>query len=490
MNMEVEAGKSLTTRTNETSSWWLYCLLIVSVKIFLLALDPLPKMFIGDSACYIATAIVGWIPDDRSYFYGFVIRWIALSAQSLTPLLLLQCLISAATALLFAYICKAQLGLSARVACILGLVCALDPFQLVWERYVMTETISLFLYVAGLYFAFLYLKHRRIRHLAIVQGLWLLMIGFRMSYLPIVQVSTVLLPALAFGPRFLEGWRNRPANMNRFQLIKLPVLHFLTSVAIMLMLHGAYKQVNGWFCGRAPAYLYATGLHLLAFWAPILVPSDASDPRLARIIEQGDQFDIKEMTARNDQRFEPGHLVPMWQEIEPDVSRANRIAKETALHALHRDPLGVLQLALRTLAQYWDFKNIGHYAKIDLGHNDLADDQIALLAERFHFSTDGKIIDAPPTILQRYFLLSWPYCYFLLLSPIIGVAAVYFGREKQPVFLLLVHLVIILTVTVTFTVAPSFRYLQPASLLALFVVAICWQALLNRSKGEAELSLS
>src|SRR5947207_12420680 len=153
MKTQAETSKSLTALTNEANQWWLYCLLVVLLKFFLLALDPLPKMFIGDSACYIATALVGWIPDDRSYFYGFVIRLVSLWTESLTPLLLLQSFISAATALLVAYICKSLFGLSARGAYIIGFICALDPFQLVWERYVMTETISLFFYVAGLYFS-------------------------------------------------------------------------------------------------------------------------------------------------------------------------------------------------------------------------------------------------------------------------------------------------------------------------------------------------
>jgi hypothetical protein len=156
----------------------------------------------------------------------------------------------------------------------------------------MTETISLFLYVAGLYFSFLYLKHRRIRHLAIAQGLWILLIGFRMSYLLVVQVSAVLLPIMAFYPLLLAVWRSGGTQVHRFRPVRLAFVHLLTSIAMMLLLHGAYKQVNGWLCGREPGYLYATGFHLLAFWAPILTPADASDERLARIIEQGDELMI------------------------------------------------------------------------------------------------------------------------------------------------------------------------------------------------------
>jgi hypothetical protein len=454
-------------------------LLIVLLKMFLLALDPLPKMFIGDSACYIATALVGWIPDDRSYFYGFLIRFVALSTESLTPLLLLQSLVSALTALLLTHTCRSIFGLSARTACILGLVCALDPFQLVWERYVMTETFSLFFYMAGLYYSFLYMKQRRIRHLVIAQGLWVLLIGFRMSYLLVVQISAILLPILAFSPVVWAKWRGGRAPGERFQTVKIVSGHFVASIAAMFLMHGAYKQVNGLLTDREPAYLYATGLHLLAFWAPVLVPADATDERLAQIIAQGDEFDIKELTSRNCQRFEKDYLVDRWQEEEPDWELGSEIAKETALRALRRNPWQVLGLAVRTFAQYWNLRDLRYYATIDLGHNDLTPEQNEQLAEHFHFATDGRIIGAPPTLLQRYFLLAWPYCYFLLLSPILGAWAVYRTREKQLALFLLLHLVIILSVTFTFAVAPSFRYLQPASLLALLLVALCLRAPLS-----------
>jgi hypothetical protein len=473
MTTQPETWKRVTLGSGEASRWWLFSLLIVLLKMFLLALDPLPKMFMGDSACYIATALVGWIPDDRSYFYGFLIRWVALSTESLTPLLLLQSFVSALTALLLAHICRSIFGLSMRSACILGLLCALDPFQLVWERYVMTETVSLFFYVAGLYYSFLYMKQRRIRHLVIAQGIWVLLIGFRMSYLLVVQISAVLLPILALYPVVSAKWRDSRGQGKRFQTVKFASAHFVTSIAAMLLMHGAYKQVNGLLTEREPAYLYATGLHLLAFWAPVLVPADATDERLAQIIAEGDEFDIKELTSRNCQRFEKDYLVDRWQEEEPDWELGSEIAKETALRALRRNPWQVLGLAAQTFAQYWNLRDLRYYATIDLGHNDLTEEQNDLLAEHFHFATDGRIIGAPPTLLQRYFLLAWPYCYFLLLSPILGAWAVYLTREKQLALFLLLHLAIILGVTFTFAVAPSFRYLQPASVLAFLLVALC-----------------
>lgn len=486
--MTTQAGtpKSITAPADEANQWWLFCVLIMLLKFFLLALDPLPKLFIGDSACYISTALAGWIPDDRSYFYGFLIRWVALSTGSMISLLVLQAFISALTAIFLAHTCRSMIGLSARASYIIGFMCALDPLQLVWERYVMTETISLFVYVASLYFSFLYLKYRSIRHLVIVQGLWVFLIGFRLSYLLVVQVTAVLLPIIAFSPLLLERWHNRgEARGDRVSPVRTAFVHLAASIAMMLLFHGAYKGVNGLITGREPAYLYATGLHLLAFWAPILTPADASDARLARIIEKGDEYNIKDLTERNNQRFESDYLVYRWQQVEFDTTRASEIAKETALRALRRNPLQVLGLAARTFAQYWNLKDLRHYATIDLGHHDLTPEQNAMLAESFHFATDGRIVGAPPTFLQRFFLMSWPYCYFILLSPVLGVLAVYLGRERQLALLLLLHLAIILAVTFTFTVAPSLRYLQPASVLTFLIVALCLRGFLDSRTPRA-----
>ena len=51
----------------------------------------------------------------------------------------------------------------------------------------MTETFSLLVYALVLYWSLTYLRDRRLWRLAIVQALSVLLIGFRMSYLLVVQ---------------------------------------------------------------------------------------------------------------------------------------------------------------------------------------------------------------------------------------------------------------------------------------------------------------
>ena len=72
------------------ANWWLFCLLILALNFLLLAFDPLPKLFMGDSAGYLWTAFSGLPPPDRSFLYGYVIRWSSLWTGSLTSLLILQ----------------------------------------------------------------------------------------------------------------------------------------------------------------------------------------------------------------------------------------------------------------------------------------------------------------------------------------------------------------------------------------------------------------
>ncbi len=99
--------------------------------------------------------------------------------------------------------------MSNRLSFLFGLMCALDPCQLVWERYVMTETFSLLVYVLVLYWSLAYLRDRRLWQLAVVQALSVLLIGFRMSYLLVVQACTILLPLIAFARCALPALRNR-----------------------------------------------------------------------------------------------------------------------------------------------------------------------------------------------------------------------------------------------------------------------------------------
>src|SRR6476646_6182549 len=357
--------------------WLLFCALIFAIKLLLLWLDSTPKLYMGDSGSYIHTALTGWIPSDRSYFYGYLVRWLAVWPHSFGPFLVSQMLVSAGTAIVFALICSRFFRMSNRLSFLFGLICALDPCQLVWERYVMTETFSLFVYVLVLYWSLTYLRDRRLWQLAVVQAISVLLIGFRMSFLPVVQACTILLPLIAFVRCAFPALRKRSeAPAPKGGVLTTGLTHVITSIAMMFVMHGAYKYANGWLSNRRPAYLYDAGAHLAAVWAPVLQPSDASDLRFGEIIANGSQFKIQDLLSRNAQQYSKGLLIDRWREIEKDPRKNDRVARETAINALRRRPLEIVGLAVQTYMGYWNLGSIRRYARTDLGYVELSDEQV------------------------------------------------------------------------------------------------------------------
>ena len=465
--------------------WSLFCFSIFALKLVLFAIDPAPKLYMGDSASYIWTALTGWIPPDRSFFYGYVIRWTALWTESLTWLVVVQVCLSAITCILFSLITRVIFELPERWSYVFGFLCAIDPLQLLYERYVMTEAISLCLYAFVIYHSFLYLKTHRLRNLVIVQTASVILIGFRMSFLLQVQISTIILPLIAFAPDVLKRVRRRSlSEASPMSAARVCTGHLLLSVTLMFLLHTGYKRANGWLSHREPDYLYSTGITLLAFWAPVLQPEDAPDPRLADLIRRGDEFDLKNPASRNAQRFRRDHLIDRLLKLKLGRSKADSLAKKTALRALWRDPLAILGIGWRTYVGYWNVAGMKRSAELDLSFRRPPDDGlIALLASRFHLSyVKGTTTMSP---IQLYYLVAWPYYFLLLLAPLISGLAIALRSVHRYAILLFIHISTMMAMAMMFGYS-SVRYFQPISFMTLLVLALGAKiALRSLRKDEA-----
>ncbi len=462
------------------NAWWLFCVVVFAMKLLLLWLDPRSKLFMSDSGAYVQTALTGWIPADRSYFYGYLIRWLALWPHSFAPPLVVQALASGATAIAFALICSRFFEMSKSISFVFGLLCALDPLQLVWERYVMTETFSLFVYALVVYWSLAYLRDRRLWQLAVVQALSVLLIGFRMSYLLVIQACTILLPLIAFARCGLPLLHKRTSKTG----VLTGLTHVVASVT-MLVMHGAYKYANGRLSNREPAYLDETGAHLAAVWAPALKPSNASDPRFADIIANGDQFKIKDLQSRNAQQYAQGFLIKRWREIEKDRRTNDRVTRETAMNALRRRPLAIVGLTVKTYMGYWNLRAIQWYARTNLGYGQLKDSQLKTLAEKFRFQAVKQFPAQPFSLLQRYFLTAWPYYFVVIVSPLVYAIATCLSRDRAFALLLFIHASILMVVVTALSPQPGIRYIQPVSLLTLLSIAICVDCVARRLRPAA-----
>jgi hypothetical protein len=464
-------------------SWWLFCMAVLAFKFLLLGLDPLPKLYLGDSLSYLETAISGWMPGQRSFVYGYVIRWTSLWTGSLTWLLVLQVFLSIVIALIAAWICRAIFDLPKTLSYLFGFLCSIDPLQLAWERYVMTETCSLFFYALVVQQSFVYLRSRRMVTLLAIQALSVIMISFRMSFLIVAQVNAVALPVIAF---FAEPRPTKPAVGQRWrlQLLKRGAFwrHLAASAATMFLLDQGYQHVNGFLSHREPARLYDTGYFLLAIWAPALQPQDAADPRLAEIIRRGSEFGLRDIALRDGQLFSPGFLVDRWRHAESDPHKSGEIAVRTALNAFYRDPATVIGLAAKTYFAFWFWSDhpIRKIAKFDLGNGTgLTDSERKDLAKWFHWAALPESRRQVQTMTTRYYEAASPYFFLVLLSPVVSLALLFIARNKAYALLLFAHTTVLLASTFLLSLHPDTRFLHPLSFLMLLNLALAVKSLLH-----------
>src|SRR5438045_9005762 len=137
-----------------------------------------------------------------------------------------------------------------------------------------------------------------------------------MVFLIPVQTMAVALSAIAF----LWQSGSDQGRWQRFQVFRRRVFwqHLIASLAALVVFDQAYQRAYGFLTHREPAHLHGGGYFLLAICAPALQPQDATDPRLASIIEHGDEFGLKDFSLRNNQRFIAGYLIDRWPHAEPD----------------------------------------------------------------------------------------------------------------------------------------------------------------------------
>jgi hypothetical protein len=423
--------------------WWKsdrallgYLLLaILAVKFAILAFDSYPRFLMGDSASYLYTALTGWIPEDRSFTYGFLIRPLTVFPHSLIPLVVFQTLLGAISAWIGGYCLRLYFKAPFWIAAVCALACAIEPLQLLSERFVLTESVSTFLFSVVVWLSLAYLRSAGLVLLLAIQVVSVALISIRISYLPVVLANSVLLPLL--GPTALSLWkairRKEQPPVRMFRLASSFAVHFLVAVLVSQAALYGYRQWNGYLNHRPPAYNYKDGLFLASFWAPVIEPRDFPIPELRAPIFDHLTFDLADPTKRNNQCFSQGGLVP--QIIKETTAKfggdgltyPNKLAKKTALRAAKRNPLGLLHLFWVTAEEYFDSAYFRSTVELEEGTIQLAgEDFDKELRQNFN----QGYAPLRPSLVQRWHLSAEPWYYFLLSMPLVfTVLSIVSGRR-------------------------------------------------------------
>ena len=434
--------------------------LILFVKGLFLLLDPDPAFHFGDSGAYLATALTKWIPPDRSFSYGFFLRPLVLPSHSLLPVVLLQTFLSAVASAVLALLLIRYFRAAFRVAVIFSLLCAVEPLQLMSERFVMTEALATFVFALYIWACLEFLRTARNWMLALVQCLAVLLVSLRYSFIPLVLLLSLVLPLLSIRTDLRTSVR---------PLLGRLAIAVLISQALLF----GYRHLYGYLEQTRPAYLSRDGDFLIADVAPLIKPEDfpiaEQRPELFKKIT----VPLHDINARRLHRWVPGGLCDaMLQIAHGDEDLANQLARKTALRAMKRDPLGLLGLGLYTYREFLSYARMKWSLELDQGHfvSPTAND-VTMIRQWFGIDARNRRFGS---LTKRWEAMAAPWCWLLVLLPIIySVELVRHWKQasRPDLFLLLSASVILLAALFPVEIANA-RYLTPLPWLACLILGV------------------
>jgi len=344
---------------------------IMALKLLFLMLDGNLRFILGDSAVYLNSAFAN-LPTDRSWTYGALFIKALLNFGSVQAVIYAQAALSGLSCYLLYRILRRQVGLAGRWASALSLLACIEPLSLVYERFLLTDSLawSLMTLLISLTISML----RRPEENGVGRA-----IAFALLFVAIASLRGAYMPVLGFLVIFVVCFL-----MYRYRTTKQFV--FLSALTVTLISFNAvYFSETKRLTGNA-SYNSSDGFFLLASWAPNIEKVD-----LDRHIDGSTVIDTLGFTL-NDVRNRPGHLflpdglISRLRQHLGDDQLANVVARKAALHSLERNPWGIVTLAWQTYSGYWDTGYMLDRLRHESGILPLDANLVELVRDRFHES--------------------------------------------------------------------------------------------------------
>lgn len=443
------------------------CWAVVLLKVVLLVLDPHPAFFLGDSMAFLGTAMTGWFPPQRSWAYGMVVGLLAFPGKGFFSLVVLQTMAGIMTSWVAGWCLVRYLNVKASVAVVVMIILALDPLHLMYERMVMSETLSLTGVAFFLWFSLTYLEKPRWMLLVLVElaFFWAMLMRLQMLY-PLLPVA-VALPFLAY-------WKHSGGFTLRAALC-----HWLLALVLIATTHSAHRYAMAIKNEQPPAYSYGTNLILLGSFAPALEFEDVSDPLVQQALVLGVSIPLDDRSQRNAHAWEEGGLALTLIEHTGDFYDADRLAGEMLRSTVLRDPFAIAITGLLNYADHFNVAEMSHWLSVDRGDIDYPPDVQELLDSKFGFSP-GEYFDK--TLVRSWHSVGHPYYLLLALSPLVFLIAWLMSPKEQKISVGMICLIGVLLnlQNLCLSCLPSMRLLHPVSLPLWIAGAIIFTYMMNK----------
>lgn len=430
------------------SAAWHIGLAVVALKLIALAIDPTIRVYLGDSAAYLAGAIdVHRLPSDRSFIYSLLIGALVRPFESLRPLLAWQAMAGAAVAFVLWVMLVRRLAVPRGVAAIAACALAMEPAQLFYERMVMAETVGLLAFVAFVATASAYLTSGRLGWLPAAAFVGLAALSLRLNYLPVVLVISLALPLLRMTDRVRPTWR-------------LVLAHSAVAFFSVAVMHTAYRYSVAVIYDVPPSYLARAGFMQLGLITPLLKPEHFERVGLPADLARQLKYPIDDPNARTMHMWAPGGLMRELTRRKVDVEQ---VARDLSRTALADDSFGLVRLGFHTVGDYFRPERSRLALNDDLGRRRIPYDDLWNLREYWHY--EATDLSSRVTPVSRYFEAGswWLVACLCLMVPVclLNVIVHWRAPERPHAALSAIVGIGLVFAHVLFVNVASYRYLHP-----------------------------
>jgi hypothetical protein len=332
--------------------------------------------------------------------------------------------------------------------------------------------------------AFCYLYNPKIRALLILSLSGVMLIAFRLSYLPIVLSGAVIVPGLAFFnlPMKSQGENNEDHRVMEISVRRRIITvcsHIIISCLLTYGLHSTYKIINGRLSGKPPAYQYCNGFHLLAAWTPLLEEEDFADPAIGKYTDNYIRFRLEDRFQRMNHRWNYYGLISYIFRMYDSRLKANKVANDTALNIVCRTPLGVIKLGWQSYMDYWDMTYLKEVLQSDRCTKEYPKELIEILKSYYHISGDD--LRFQNTLTNQYFLHAIPWFIILFCMPLIIIVSIFMDRGRHLILLALLGafaLLILMNSTVLIH-RNTMRFFHPNEWITILFIGVLFDRTIN-----------
>lgn len=463
--------------------WSGLLLAVVAIKAVLYWLDPSMMYFLGDSNSYLYSAATGWVPPDRSYEYGTFIRIVTRGGRYLDLLVPAQVAASAASCLVLGVLLVRFFDCSRPIAALAVLACALEPIQLMYERYVMTESLSLFVFALFLLTLMVYLRRNAWWLLVAAAGLAVVTVSLRTAYMPAVLGSGLLAvlyqwlvpPGGAY--RGLDSVSRSKTGRNDEGATR-PKRRWMAAVHLLAFL-ATFSLAYTW--EERPRGSSDAGFFLLSAWGPVLAEEDYPlNPTMQELVAGlPEHCNLGGIHGRAVNLWYTDCLSAKIKERFADRNEANRFAAAEAFKALLYDPAAVFYLGFRTWAAVWDDGALSGIVRVDRGAYPDPPADFAEMVFNF-YDKDISGWNNKTTLTNQYYY-SASYWYRLVsLMPVLMLIWWWMTRRRLSPFSLIVTCSALLLLLTTSVIATNTT--------VRFYHGIGWLAIIALASSVSELA--